>query len=114
MNFSKNVYASTDRAKVPNIVEELISPTEEIDECYLIYEMTHINRFRPYDIKSTQLADPSDLKDFAINKRELYQRFLDINGGQLGFYVYRPKSDQVLYFDAADELKTAIPPNQLF
>ena len=102
----KKVYVSTDRAKIPNIVEELVSPTEEIDDGCLVYEMTHINRFRPYE--AAQFTSPTEAKDFAINKRELYQKFLDINGGQLGFYVYKPRTDEVLYFNQICDLKQAI------
>ncbi len=88
------------------VSEQAINPTEPLDESYLIYEMTHINRFRPYEVK--QLASPANLKDFAISKRELYQRFLEINGGQLGFYVYQPSSDEVLYFATIAELRYEI------
>ncbi|MBR8840183.1 MAG: hypothetical protein DSM106950_40885 [Stigonema ocellatum SAG 48.90 = DSM 106950] len=88
------------------VEEEAINPTESLDERYLIYEMNHMNRFRPYE--SRQFATPSDLKDFAISKRELYQRFLDINGGQIGFYAYQPSSDEVFYFGTKAELRSRI------
>ena len=103
----KKIYVSTDRAKIPNLVEELINPTSVVDDCHLIYEATHINRFRPYDAKSN-FADPRELQDFGINKRELYQKFLDVNGGQLGFYVYKPRTDEVLYFNQVRDLKQAL------
>ncbi|MBR8839520.1 MAG: hypothetical protein DSM106950_37340 [Stigonema ocellatum SAG 48.90 = DSM 106950] len=88
------------------VSEQLINPTEPLDESYLIYEMTHINRFRPYEV--AQFTTSSNLKDFAISKRELYQRFLDINDGHRGFYVYQPSSDEVLYFATKAELQSGI------
>jgi len=85
-----------------------VDPVEFVDECCLIYEMTHINRFRPYEV--AQFTTASNLKDFTISKRELYQRFLDINNGQIGFYVYKPSSDEAFYFTTRAELQSAILP----
>ncbi len=100
-----NTFESSRRSCV-QISEKLVNPAEETDECCLIYEMTHINRFRPYE--AAQFTSAAEAKDFAINKRELYQKFLDVNGGQLGFYVYKPSTDEVLYFDRIRDLKQAI------
>jgi hypothetical protein len=99
---------SSNRRKEISIREKLVNPTEEISDCCLVYEMTHINRLRPYDTKSSNFASPYSLQDFGISKGELYKRFISINGGQLGFYVYKPKVDEVLYFAEIQALKQAV------
>jgi hypothetical protein len=101
-------FLDTNRRKTIVISEKFINPIEEIGDFYLVYEMTHINRFRPYDIKSKNFINNSELKDFAISKGELYSRFLRINGGKHGFYVYKAKTDEVLYFSTKTEVSKAV------
>jgi|GEM_PF-5268920 len=106
----KEVYASTERAKIPDIVEEFVNPLEDLGDRYLVYELTPYNRFKPYDVCSplTNVVDKAFTQDLVISEGELYGRFLAMNGGKPGFYVYKASADEVQYFTEVWTLKQAV------
>ena len=90
----------------PPIKEEQINPLATAD-INLVF-VREGNKFTTYDSKTTGFIDPSDSIDLGVTWLELYQKFLAINGGKPGFYLYRSKYDEALYFDAAKGVREAI------
>ena len=90
----------------PPLIETHINPLAVVD-INLVF-VREGNKFRSYDTKTTEFVDPSDTSDLGITWSELCRKFLTINGGDPGFYLYRSKDDEVLYFDQVRDLKQAI------
>ena len=90
----------------PPLVEVHINPLAVVDMNLVFVRQK--DEFRSYDTKITEFVDLQDTNDLGITWSELCRKFLTINGGDPGFYLYRSKDDEVLYFDQVRDLKQAI------
>lgn len=86
--------------------EEKINPLAVLD-INLVF-VREGDEFKSYDTKTTEFVSLSNPVDLGITWRELCQKFLAVNGGEPGFYLYRSKDDEVGYFKSAFEAREAI------
>ncbi|MBR8837895.1 MAG: hypothetical protein DSM106950_28805 [Stigonema ocellatum SAG 48.90 = DSM 106950] len=96
----QRIYNSQRNVEAKPWQEELIDLFSEVEH-NLVYVRDR-GRFRQFD--AVTLAK-NILVDVGIDWREIKKRFLKINGGRDGFYIYRTNADEVFFAESLEDAK---------
>jgi hypothetical protein len=100
-------YVPGDKNANPLIHEKIIYPLTEPTISHFVF-IRENNRWRPYDSKSEIFSDHSKLSDLRITKRQIYNKLDSLNGGEPGFYLFIPHTEETSYFGTREELLNQI------